>query len=477
MKKNGIYDGLLKIISRNYTSFHVPGHKERFLEKYYKNFLKMDTTEILGSDNLHSASGIIKNSQDKAKEFYESKESFFLVNGTTSGILTMISASLDQGDKVLIGRDSHKSVLNACILNKLNVFYYRNIFDKKTFQNIGPNIEDILSQVSKNSDIKAILLTYPTYNGVCYDIEKLMYELKNKELIILVDEAHGAHLKLSENLPKSLLDLGADIVVQSTHKMLTSFTQSSMIHFNTNKVSLEKFKYYLTVFQSSSPSYLLMSSLDIALNIAINDGEKLVNDYFENYLEFKNKISSLKYIYLQNEYLEKNCFVNMDFFKINLSVKNDILSGFELDRIFREKYSIICEYSSFRYVLLVCSIFTLKEDLNKLYDAVLEIDMELEDTNRFKNDICKLEEFINFDIPNKKFEIYERYDEEKVRFSKRVIGRVSTRSIVPYPPGIPLLLPGEIIDEKIFLFISKLIESKYEIEGILEKEYIFLKTI
>ena len=300
--KKSILNQLGEIVNNNLVSFHVPGHKlgKIYDRLGYSNILeslyKMDTTEILGTDNLHSPEGIIKESQERAARVFNSKNTYYLVNGSTCGIQAAIMSVCNPKDKIIVNRDCHQSVINTLILGDIEPAYIYPQIDNKTNILMGIKIEDAIDTIDKNLDAKAILLTYPTYYGKVYDLKTICNYAHSKGMMVIVDEAHGAHLGLSDKLPMTALEQGADIVVQSTHKTLPSFTQSSMIHIQGERVNQERLTSILRMIESSSPSYMLMSSLELAVDIYETKGKDLMDELLDNIDIFKKNMEKYKNI-------------------------------------------------------------------------------------------------------------------------------------------------------------------------------------
>ena len=315
--KKSILNQLGEIINNNLVSFHVPGHKlgKIYDRLGYSNILeslyKMDTTEILGTDNLHSPEGIIKESQERAARVFNSKNTYYLVNGSTCGIQAAMMSVCNPKDKIIVNRDCHQSVINTLILGDIEPAYIYPQIDNKTNILMGIKIEDAIDTIDKNLDAKAILLTYPTYYGKVYDLKTICNYAHSKGMMVIVDEAHGAHLGLSDKLPMTALEQGVDIVVQSTHKTLPSFTQSSMIHIQGERVNQERLTSILRMIESSSPSYMLMSSLELAVDIYETKGKDLMDELLDNIDIFKKNME--KYKNINNSEL----FYSLIFNKIN----------------------------------------------------------------------------------------------------------------------------------------------------------------
>ena len=307
--KKSILNQLGEIVNNNLVSFHVPGHKlgKIYDRLGYSNILeslyKMDTTEILGTDNLHSPEGIIKESQERAARVFNSKNTYYLVNGSTCGIQAAIMSVCNPKDKIIVNRDCHQSVINTLILGDIEPAYIYPQIDNKTNILMGIKIEDAIDTIDKNLDAKAILLTYPTYYGKVYDLKTICNYAHSKGMMVIVDEAHGAHLGLSDKLPMTALEQGVDIVVQSTHKTLPSFTQSSMIHIQGERVNQEILTSILRMIESSSPSYMLMSSLELAVDIYETKGKDLMDELLDNIDIFKKNMEKYKNINIYVSYL------------------------------------------------------------------------------------------------------------------------------------------------------------------------------
>lgn len=456
-----IIEELNNIVDNKLISFHVPGHKlGKIYDKLnYTNTLNkiysMDTTEIPGTDNLHSPEGIIKESQERASEVFKSDETYYLINGSTCGIQAAIMALCPPKSKIIANRDCHQSVINACILGDVDPVYINSEVDKNTNILKGINIDDAIKVIDSNLDAKAIILTYPTYYGMTYDLKRVCDYAHSKDIAVIVDEAHGAHLGLSEELPKTALEQGADIAIQSTHKTLPSFTQSSMIHIQGDRVNKEQLVSILKIIESSSPSYMLMASLEIAVDIYNKYGTKLMD-------ELLNNIDKLKNSFKENNGIE--FYDTDDKTKIFISTINMGLIGYELETILREEYNIQVELSNYYGSLLICTIGNDNDDFKSLETALNEISEKYR-TNR---NIEKIEYPNN--IPVKKLTPREAFYKEKksVKIYESV-GKICGEYIIPYPPGISLTSPGEIITKEIIDYILFCKEKGMNVSGL--KDY------
>ena len=463
---NYLIDNLKALMEENLISFHVPGHKngriiKEYYNKYFSDILKIDTTEIPGTDNLHKAEAGILNSQIRVSRLYKSKKSYILVNGTTSGILSMILAATEPNDKILVAKNCHKSIYNGILLGNLNPVFIEEMVDKETGIILDISLDEIEKKLLDNPEIRAVIITYPTYNGICSDISGICDLMNKYNKILLVDEAHGAHLPLSEELPFSSIDFGADIVVQSTHKSLPSFTQSSVLHVNSKRVDIGKLEMMLSTFQSSSPSYILMSSIDIAMEIFENCGQLLMKELIENINWFKDKLHlNTNFRMIDRNFNGFNKTYGFDITKINIVTTIEGYLGYEIEKILRNNFHIQIEFSTERIVLLLASISNNREDFEKLLEALISI-------SGYRKPV-----FLN-EINVKTFSLERKISMNKAFHLKgdiinidESIGCVSLDFIIPYPPGVPIITPGEVITREIVEYMKILINNGCSVIGL-----------
>ena len=470
MNNTPIINKLNDIKNSGIVSFHVPGHKNGKIfdrlgySDFKNNIVNIDTTEIPGTDNLHSPEEIIKKSQEIAAKVFKSDYTFFLVNGTTCGIQAAIMSVCSLKDKIIVNRDCHQSVINTCILGDIEPIYINPDIDKNTGISLGVSLTDIKKLVEEDEDIKAVLITSPTYYGINTDIKSISDYLHKKNKILIVDEAHGSHIGLSDRLGVSATQQGADIAIQSTHKTLPCFTQASMIHIKSDIVDINRLKSFLRIVQSSSPSYIMMSSIEMAVEIYKYHGKELMKELIDNIDETKDYIKNLKNIYLYD-------YKGNDITKMYIITKNLNRSGYEIENILREKYKIQVELSNPYGVLLICSIGNDKHDFEKLRQALKYIDNEI-------GDECLLEIDYPNHIPNKALNPREAfYSNKKSIPMNKAIGKICAEYIIPYPPGISLLSPGEIITKEVIEYVRKCKKIGMNITGIEDKNLDFIKII
>lgn len=376
VKYNDILSKLDKYKDENIVPMHMPGAKrnKELIELYMGdmgNPYEKDITEINGFDNMHNAETIIKDAFDEAAELYGADESWYLVNGSTAGNMSAICGVTHKNDVVIMARNCHISVYNAVILNELNPVYIYPEYDEEYGYYKGITLKEIKVIVDKYSsdhdrnDIKAVILTSPTYEGNVSDIKSIAEYLHQYNIPLIVDEAHGAHFNFSESFPQSAVKSGADVVINSVHKTLPSLTQTAIMHINYGIVDVERIRRYWNIYQSTSPSYILMSSIARSLSIVKNDGDKLFAEYVDKLTILRNGLSELKHIRLIN---------TDDISKLVLGYKD---AKWLYDTLFY-KYKIQLEMSSIKYVIAMTSIFDSQEYYDRFLAALKEIDEELD---------------------------------------------------------------------------------------------------
>ena len=457
-----LFDKLNQYAKEDYYPWHMPGHKRNL--KLMENFnpYAIDITEIDGFDNLHDAEDVILDSMNRTAKLYHSEHTFYLVNGSTSGILTGISGCTNKGDKILMARNCHKAAYHAVLVNELEpVYLYPQYDDKKGIQ-CGYYAEYIERMLIKHPDVSLIVLTSPTYEGVVSEIKEICELAHKRNIPVLVDEAHGAHFTFHEAFPTSAVDLGADVVIQSVHKTLPAFTQTALLHVNSNLVNLDRIKTYLSIYQTSSPSYVLMAGIDKCIDIIEKKGTELFDNLIVNLQDFYRQTRSLKHLRVID-------FEGRDLSKIIISTKETNMTGTQLYDILLTDYKLQMEMAEADYVLAIATVGDTKEGFERLIDALKRIDAGLElieEANRVSYApveaeviilqheafLCKKEQCLLEDSENK----------------------IAGSFINLYPPGIPILAPGERITHEILEHIRAYMEAGLSIKGLIDKKYVLV---
>lgn len=475
-----IVEGLNKYIEEGITSFHMPGHKNNKrgfdeLNWIQKNLYKIDNTEVSGLDNLHKPEEMILDGEISASRAFKSNRSYFLVNGSTCGVYSMILGVTRPGDKIIVQRNCHKSVFTACLLGDLDTAYINpTILDDFNIA-VSLNVQDAVEAMDNNIDAKAVVITYPTFYGTCMDLEKIVCEAHKRNMLVLVDEAHGAHSYFSQRLPKGAMECGADAAVTSLHKTTPSLTQTAIL--NTGNIKVDGIEFMLRAFQSTSPSYVFMASMDAARHIMEQDGARLIDELLQNVNSFREKLSGIPYYkILGNEDMERGNIFDIDPTKI---VIKSPIGGVKLDKILREKYRLQVEMSDVNNILALTSIGNDRESFDRLYNALYEIGKEyecglVEGENSFHFE-ARAAGTLSKPSEQKGISMRAAYYSTKRRVKlMEASGMISCEMVLPYPPGIPVLLPGEIITDEIIEEINFYKNNGIHINGLSDRfgEYI-----
>lgn len=455
-----LFEQLKTYADSDYLPMHMPGHKRRMGDLGNPFFI--DITEIGGFDNLHHAEGILLDAQRRAADLYHSEEMHYLINGSTAGILSAISGCVSFGGKILLARNSHKSAYHAVMLKGLQAeyLYPQSLNEMGINGPISP--EDVENILKKDSDIQAVMITSPTYDGIVSDVRTIAEIVHGYGLPLIVDEAHGAHFPFSRHFPEDSISCGADVVIHSLHKTLPTLTQTAVLHLNGSLVNRERIRKYLTIYQSSSPSYVLMASIDQCVEW-IASHTNAFEQFYKDLIQCREKLREMKILKL----LEAS---GMDESKILISVMNAQISGHELDQILREKYHIELEMACSSYVCAITSIGDTKESLNRLTEALQEIDKSLQ---RVSGAVCWGDGVIRTESV---CTIQQAEEAEKEQcLLENADGKISGDFVTLYPPGIPILAPGEKVSVAIVERLKRYTKEGFEVHGIRNGSLLVLK--
>ena len=461
MSERPIISFLTEHADKHTVSFHMPGHKGSAIYKKfgYTEFLEKmmdcDITEIIGADNLFQTEGILKAAQEEYAKLYGVKRAYMLVNGTSGGVIAAIMASVPKGGKLVMARNSHKAIYNALLLADIQpVYAYPEMIEE---YGISGEItaEEITRCLDENPDASAVILPSPNYYGICSDIRKIAEIVHARGKILIVDQAHGAHLKFFSDcgfsdMPQSAEEQGADIAVNSIHKTLASFTQSAALTFNSDLLDHYTLEDKLQMIQSTSPSYILMGSLDINADIIKNHKEEVFTAWHD----------ALAYFYAEAENISGLAVIRdakLDFTKINLDMSAYGLSGAELEHLLMEK-GIYAELTTGNILMCMTGIGNTKADMEKLLEALREIAAShpLAEGKKQTPPAVLEARFELCAVPAKK---------ERIPLEMGA-GRICASSIIPYPPGIPFICPGERITEEVITYIAALREAGEKVIGV-----------
>ncbi|MBW3491437.1 aminotransferase class I/II-fold pyridoxal phosphate-dependent enzyme [Bacillus mycoides] len=435
-----LYEALMEFKERRLLSFHVPGHKNglNFPQKAsggFKDILSIDVTELTGLDDLHSPFECIDEAQQLLAEVYGVHKSYFLINGSTVGNLAMILSCCGEHDIVLVQRNCHKSIINGLKLAGANPVFLNPWIDEVYNVPVGVRDEVIKEAITKYPNAKALILTHPNYYGMGIDLEASIAYAHAHKIPVLVDEAHGAHFCIGDPFPKSALVYGADIVVHSAHKTLPAMTMGSYLHINSRLVSEEKVSSYLSMLQSSSPSYPIMASLDIARFAIAVIKEEGHDEIVEFLRRFKEGLRSIPQIAILQ-------YPSQDELKVTVQTRCQ-LSGYELQSVF-EKVGIYTEMADPYNVLLILPL-----QVNEGYMKAIEIIRLAMQQYKVKDKTASIRYTYKGEISSLPYTYkqLERYETKLVSIEEAV-GMIAAEMVIPYPPGIPLIMYGERITQE-----------------------------
>ncbi|MBQ7794976.1 MAG: aminotransferase class I/II-fold pyridoxal phosphate-dependent enzyme [Lachnospiraceae bacterium] len=539
--KNSILGKLKSYSESDYYPFHMPGHKRRDIADFYSDEKKqgsgfpnpygIDITEIDGFDNLHHAEGILKESMEDVAEIYGSDHSYYLVNGSTCGILSAICGCTKSGGRILMARNCHKAAYHGAILHQLEVEYLYPEYLEKYGINGGILAEDVRAALEKdrtaengdeesekcgkvNGKIQAVLIVSPTYEGIVSDVQAIADVAHEYGIPLIVDEAHGAHLPFAyreeswkSKFPKSALECGADVVIQSLHKTLPSFTQTAIMHIKGDFVRRVKIERYLGMFQSSSPSYLFMAAMERCVQFMNGDGREEMMRYEQRMEQFFESLKEMKVLkVLGREVCEEESVFDWDLSKVVVSTSQAVkfakktsddeesedvarFGGEALCEILRNKYHLEMEMAAPEYVIAMTSLMDTEEGLKRLSDALLEIDEELceeilqtvfldqlgsDRKKKMEKDslLAKLPKAVPV------ITLAEAMDRkgQRITFSDS-LNMISQEFVYLYPPGIPILAPGEKITKDILERIAWYKSMRLSVQGVLDPSLYSIITV
>ena len=479
-KQPGLLERLTEYAGSDAYPFHMPGHKRREIPDGipggFPDPYGIDITEIDGFDNLHHAEGILKDAMETVAAIYGADRSWYLVNGSTCGILSAVFATTENGGKILTARNCHKAVYHAICLNRLEAEYLypeeitefringgiraedvRKALEKDAMRCAG-NSGDVRGKITK---IQAVLITSPTYEGVVSDIRAIADAAHEYGIPLIVDEAHGAHLEYADqchSFPKSALEYGADIVIQSLHKTLPCFTQTAILHVKGKLVDQDRISRYLSMFQTSSPSYLFMAGMERCIRYMDGDGRNEMIRYEKRLERFMERMEGLQVLeVLDREICGKyRTVAGWDPSKIVVStMRAEDFHGEELAETLRRKYHLEMEMTAPEYVIAMTSLMDTEEGFERLGTALLEIDGALRrrmESGRKEKAASETPEGLESKLshPVRRMLICEAMDADTERTAfQDTVGKVSAEFVYLYPPGIPIIAPGEVFTDAI----------------------------
>lgn len=461
-----LYEQLTQYTATDAYPLHMPGHKRRSPEELTgqkkvagetKLPYDIDITEIDGFDNLHHAEGILLDAKKRLAALYDSEESFYLINGSTGGILSAVSACTTMHGKILMARNCHKAAYHAAQVRGLQTVYlYPQIVESAGVIVNGPVLAaEVEEALEHDPQIQAVLITSPSYDGVVSDVRTIVDVTHRHGVPLIVDEAHGAHFGFHPYFPENSVKLGADIVIHSLHKTLPAMTQTAALHVNGTLVDRDKLREYLGIYQTSSPSYVLMAGIDRCVQVMTEYGRELMEAFASRLEKFKNSVSEFQYVCVL-----KFPGMYVDTSKILMAVPGK--SGTWLAKRLREEFHLEVEMETAEYALALTSVADTDEGFERLRKALQQIDQECgkeaEDSDEYAAKELMQTRNISEQL-NQVLSIAEAKEAKGMSIALQdSVGYVSKEYVYLYPPGIPLVVPGEEIS-------AELMENLLEYRG------------
>lgn len=467
----------------DYYPYHMPGHKRRLKTDTMRELAQIDITEIDGFDNLHDAQSILKQIQEEAAAAYGAEESFFLVNGSTAGILSAISTAVSPGGKILMVRGAHKSAYHAAYLRDLQIAYLWPGVHPLFGCNLPATAKEVEEALQQTPDVQAVFIVSPTYEGLAADVKSIAETAHKRNIPLIVDEAHGAHLGFDGRWPESSVKQGADLVIQSLHKTLPAPTQTAILHVNGKLVDRCRLRRFLGIYQTSSPSYIFMAAMEDAIATTSANREKLFGDFWEYWKGMTESLSVCRnLIFLKEE--------NSDPGKLAVMDKTGFLDGEKLYEMLLHKYHLQPEMAAGRYVLAMFTVGDTKEGYERLTKALLEIDSYISaersrtaatatqpaEGNRMADAVTPV-------CIQKKTQavigIGRAWDTPKEWvLLKDAEGKTAGEYVNLYPPGSPIIVPGEIFTKDILTEMAAYRQQGFHVQGVKEiEDDIYVSTI
>ncbi|MBD0379265.1 aminotransferase class I/II-fold pyridoxal phosphate-dependent enzyme [Paenibacillus sedimenti] len=463
-----LFSALLKHAEKNPIQFHIPGHKKgvgmdpEFRSFIGDNALSIDLINIAPLDDLHQPMGVIEDAQKLAADAYGADHTFFSVQGTSGAIMTMIMTVCSEGDKIIVPRNVHKSVLAAIIFVGAKPVFIQPARDKNLGIDHGIPTRSVRRALEKHPDAKAVLVINPTYYGVCTNLKEIVDLVHSYNMPVLVDEAHGVLIHFHEKLPMSAMEAGADMAATSVHKLGGSMTQSSVLNVQGNRVNPKRIQTIISMLTTTSTSYILLGSLDTARRHLALNGRAMAERAIELAQYARKQINEITNLYcFGEEILGEEATYNYDPTKICVHVRKLGITGFEVENWLREHYNIEVEMSDMYNILCLITPGDTQENVDTLLDALRKLSHVNDDVTDVKEVVIKVPAIPQLTLtPRDAF-----YGETETIPFKDAADRIIAEFIYVYPPGIPILLPGEVITQELIDYIVEHVEVGLPVKG------------
>ncbi|PPA72196.1 aminotransferase class I/II-fold pyridoxal phosphate-dependent enzyme [Jeotgalibacillus proteolyticus] len=479
-KDTPLFTGLKKHSANNPVQFHIPGHKKgagmdpEFREFVGENILSIDLINIAPLDDLHQPKSLIKDAQDLAAKAFGADFTFFSVQGTSGAIMTMVMSVCGPGEKIIVPRNVHKSVMSAIVFcGAIPVFIHPEV-DQELGISHGITPDSVSNALEQHPDAKGILVINPTYFGISADLRSIVEIAHSYKVPVLVDEAHGVHIHFNEKLPVSAMQAGADMAATSVHKLGGSMTQSSILNLKKGLVSAKRVQTILSMLTTTSTSYPLLASLDVARKRLATEGERLIEETIELAQYIRSELQQINQLTcIGSEIIGTKATFDYDPTKIIISVKELGITGYQAEKWLRDEYNIEVELSDLYNILCIITPGDTKNEADILIKAMKSLSKTFEHGEDFKSPEVLLPGIPLLALsPREAF-----YSETEVLPIGDTVGRICAEFIMVYPPGIPIFIPGEIITQENLSYIHENIEAGLPVQGPEDESLSYLRVI
>ncbi len=475
--KTPVFTAMKAYRERNVIPFDVPGHKHGRGLKEYKDYfgdamLELDVNSMKPLDFLGNPISVIKESEDLLADAFGADQGYFIVNGTSFAVQVMIMAAVGEDEKIILPRNVHKSAINSLILCGAEPIYMAPEIDSEMGVSHNVTLESLENAYNEHPEAKAVFIINPTYYGATCDLEAIVTFCHERDMLVLVDEAHGTHFHFNDKFPMSGMQAGADMSAVSLHKTGGSLTQSSALLVNTRKMDGRYVRKVINMMQTTSPSYLLMGSLDVARKMLATEGKAILDHVIEVSRYARNRINAIPGCYsIGEEAIGRPGVFKFDPTKLSVTTRDMGLNGMELYDMLRDEYNIQMETGDVYNSLAILSVGDDYDNVEKLIEALEDI------SKRFQGDRL---DYLKIDLHYPEVVITPRdafYAEKEMVALNDTLGRISGESIMSYPPGIPVVSYGERINESVLAQIKLFKSSHGIITGMEDPEADFIKVI
>ncbi len=472
-----LFDAVKNYVAEKVIPFHVPGHKQgrglsEFRDYVGEKVLQLDVNGMNELDYINNPAGVIQEAQKLLAYAFGAEEGFFLVNGTTAGVQAMIMSVCEPGNEIIIPRNAHKSTIGGIILSgALPVYVYPEI-NQELGISMGVTLESIYKAIQQHPHAKAVFLLNPTYYGHTSDLKAIVRIAHAHNMAVLVDEAHGAHMSFHNTFPLTAMEAGADMSAASLHKTAGSLTQSSVLLMRGNMISTDKVKQVLNLSYTSSASYLLMCSLDVARKQLATKGAELLEKTLQQVRWAREEINKIPGLYAFGKEIigTPGCY-DWDETKLGINVSPLGYTGYQMESILRTEYKIQIELSDLNNILAICSIGDQKQDFQTLIEALQVISSQSR-VREFQSNTF-VPAFADMIVsPRDAF-----YSPKKSIKLDEAAGEIAGEMIMAYPPGIPVVCMGEKITQEIIDYIKILKKENCALQGTTDPYLDFVQVL